>query len=172
MYKQSLSQHWGNIVSDFVVEHKTMSSSQINAGTIEEWYKLRAFRFSSVAYLEGLEIDQINNPGFAKELREKIDSFRFKKTAPIQNFSVKKNMVLALLPSVVASVLVALCTDWPILWPIVIGIVLFFAGIVTVANQAQQARSKSATSLVQAYASQLEQYLPSLQAICDKYGVH
>ena len=172
MYKQSLSQNWGNLVSDFVVEHKTMSTSQINAGAIEEWYKLRSFRFSSIAYLEGIEIDQINQPDFAKELREKINDFRFKKTAPIRNFSVKKNIVLALLPSVVASVLVAVCTDWSILWSIIIGIVLFAAGFVMVANQAQQARGKAAASLVQTYANQLEQYLPLLQEICDKYGIH
>lgn len=171
MYQQSLSQSWENLVSDFIVAHRGMSASQLNAGAIEEWYRIRTQRYRSVAYLEGIAIDQLGKPDFAQELRNKIDAFTFAKRAPEQLFSPAKALTLALLPGVAAGVLSAVCTDWPLVWPIAIGCVLMGAGVVSTANHAQHARSKAASDLVQAYADQLSAHLSALQTICEKHGI-
>lgn len=172
MYQQSLSQSWENLVSDFIVAHRGMSASQLNAGSIEEWYRVRTQRYRSVAYLEGIAIDQLGKPDFAQELRHKIDAFTFEKRAPEQHFSPARELPLALVPGVAAGVLSAVLTDWPLIWPIVIGGVLMGAGVATTANHAQHVRTKAAETLVQAYADQLSAHLSALQAICDKHGIH
>lgn len=171
MYQQNLTQSWENLVSDFITAHKGIPASHLNAGTIEDWYRVRAQRYRSLTYLESIAIDQQHKPDFAQELRSAIDAFAFQKRAPEQNTSPKKDLALAVAPGAVVGVASALLTNWGIGWPIAIGGVLMGAGVVSAANRTQNMRSKAADALVEVYAEQLRNYLPLLLAICEKHGI-
>lgn len=171
MYQQNLSQSWENLVSDFIAAHKGLPASHLNAGVIEDWYRVRAQRYRSLTYLESIAIDQQHKPDFAQELRSTIDAFTFQKHAPEQNTSPKKDLALADAPGAVVGVATALLTNWGIVWSVAIGGVLMGAGVMSAANHTQNMRSKAAVALVKVYAEQLRQYLPMLLAICEGHGV-
>lgn len=171
MYKESLTRQWENLVSDFTVEHQKQTALELNAGRIAAWYDQRVKRFSSLVMMEGMELDHLGKPEFAAELRAKIAAFQFSQRAADQTFSINRALAVNAVPALATGVLIAVFTDWPILWPIGIGVVLLMLGVSRAFSQAEAARRKAAAALLAEYAGQLERYLPELMAICDRHGI-
>lgn len=158
MYRESLLRQWENLIADFSQTHCNADAEALDTEKLNSWYEQRIKCFSSLVMLEGIELDQQNNPEFARELREKIAAFRFLPETNQSGFSVYKTLAVNLLPGIALGLLTAFCTKWFILWPILLGVIMVLAGVLLTFSQAHTARGKSNERLTEKYAQQLEQY--------------
>ena len=78
MYQDTLKNQWENLCADFEKDFDiTITKGKIPV-CFNEWYKVRAYRWRSFTYSEGIILEQNTDPEFAEKLLELIESFSFK----------------------------------------------------------------------------------------------
>lgn len=171
MYRNILERQWTGLVEDFVRENK---DSVQTVQTYMDWYRANAYRFSSMNAIEGISLDQVNNPAFARALREKINGFHFAKVdaAPAADFKMTVAVSCA-----AAAAVILLLPLLPFLWTKVLwvrallGSVAAAAAFLLQVQKAADAQQKDQERIFAEYADQLKNYLPELIAVCEQYKV-
>ena len=79
MYQKVLIDQWKNLYSDFAEEYELLQSQGDAVTAFNRWYEARVHRWSSVAYSEGIILEQENKPDFSEELQHVIKKFQFNK---------------------------------------------------------------------------------------------
>lgn len=173
MYQNVLSKQWNDLVEDFVTENRNSPSQAI--GQLRDWYRVRTHRFSSITAIEGMTLDQVNNPEFAQALRAKMKCFDFKKPEAQATPDARIGVVVG---AVVGVALVFLLPLLPFLWTkwwivrILVGIVAFIAIALGQINSVSNAQKKEQDRVFMEYARQLQEYLSKLLDVCKQYGVN
>lgn len=173
MYQNVLTKQWNDLVEDFVNENRNAPAQTV--AQFRDWYRVRAHRFSSITAVEGMNLDQLNNPDFAKALRDKIDRFDFRKPESQAAPDARTGMIAG---AVVGVALVFLLPLLPFLWTkgwilrILIGVAAFLVISLWQISSVSTAQKNEQERVFTEYVHQLEDYLPSLLEVCREYGVN
>lgn len=172
MYQNVLSKQWNDLVEDFITENRNSPSR--TTGQLRDWYRARAYHFSSVTAIEGITLDQVNKPDFARVLRAKLNDFDFQKPEAV---TLPNPWTSVAIGAATGTTLVFLLPLLPFLWAkwwivrILAGILGFATIVFCQINRVFAAQRKRDELAFMEYARQLEDYLPALLAVCNQYGI-
>lgn len=167
-YKETFSQQWRNLYSDFAQEYERLLTKGKAPGCFREWYETRIHRWRSVVYPEGMILDQEKNPEMTKALSDAMRDFHFEKVEPAPEKPLWQPFAVGLTAGIVSGVLMALLR-WSPLRSVLSGAVVAIVVISGYLKSRSLARDAERVRVRQAYADQLKDYLPKLTAVCDSF---
>ena len=109
IYQDTLKNQWENLCADFEKDFDiTITKGNIPA-CLNEWYKVRAYRWRSLTYSEGIILEQNTSSEFAEKLLELIESFSFKSVESTQKKSFLPKIAIGVILGIVIALLSKLC---------------------------------------------------------------
>ena len=170
MYRDTLSNQWKNLYSDFAGEYDTLVKQMNEPICFNRWYEARIHRWNSITFPEGIILEQENNRDFANELKLTLDKFSFNKVESAKTKSIWFGIVIGIaFGLIVGGVLYLLPLDllfWRIIISGIISAVMVSAVFIKKHNVTKKQEKKRVKD---AYIRQLEEYEKELIAVCDKY---
>lgn len=170
MYRDTLIEHWRNLYSDFAQEYDRLKAWGNEPNCFERWYETRIHRWQSVAYPEGMILEQVDNSEFAQELTDVMKAFRFEYIEPKAAKPIWYGIVLGLAAGIVSAVFLALL-HWETVRIILSGIVVFIVAALGFVRSEESAKNNELKRVKEAYIDQLKEYSEKLTAVCDKFEV-
>ena len=168
MYSDTLKEQWRNLYSDFAQEYDRLTLKGDAPACFRQWYETRLHRWQSVAYPEGIILEQTGDAALSRELTDAMRNFAF---SPVKPQPVRPMWLSAALGLIAASFSSALLLlfHWNPIRIVISGIVVFIVTALGVARSVTSAREAEAKRVRDAYVAQLRDYLGTLTAVCDKY---
>lgn len=172
MYQDKLKAQWENLIAELDIEQKKTPSPINGVTKHNEWFKVKAFQYSSISSVESLQLRQAGSQEFVEEFRNKLNSFSFHENDSINKSKLPPwfSLVVGILVALVIFFVAGLFTK--LVFRIVLTIIGFFAGVaIYTVFVKQKAEKKEAEHHNEAYIKQLSDLLNELLAICEKHGV-
>lgn len=170
MYKETLNAQWKNLYSDFAQEYDLLKTKGNEPGCFDRWYEARIHRWQSVAYPEGMILEQTGLADFARELTDVMKRFRFQYVESRQGRPVWWGIVLGLAAGVAAAVVLKLL-HWSTVRVILSGIVVCIVAVLGFVRAEEAAKESECKRVKEEYVGQLKAYEKELTAVCDKFEV-
>lgn len=167
-YKETFSQQWRNLYSDFAQEYERLLTKGSAPGCFREWYETRIHRWRSVVYPEGMILEQEKNPEMTQALSDAMRDFHFEKVEPQPEKPVWQPIAVGLAAGILSSLVMALL-HWSPLRSVLSGVVVAIVVISGYWKSRSLARDAERVRVRQAYADQLKDYLPKLTAVCEQF---
>lgn len=168
MYKDTLTAQWQNLYSDFAQEYDRLKEHGKEPACFDRWYETRIHRWQSVAYPEGIILEQANRDDFSQKLIETLKAFRFSSVETKPMRPIWQGIALALAAGA-ASAAFLLLLRWEIVRVIISGIVVCVVAGLGFAKSEDTARKNESNRVKEAYVGQLKDYLDKLTEVCDQF---
>lgn len=168
MYREALIDQWNNLYSDFAGEYETIKKQENMIASFNRWYEARIHRWNSIAYSEGIILEQEKNPDFSDELKTVLRSFRFTEVEASDAFPKWIGIAAGLIGGGIAGGALALL-HWGIARSVLSGGIVFIIIAVGFSKKNADTEKKEAERVKEAYIRQLMDYQKALIAVCDKY---
>lgn len=168
MYQDTLKEHWKNLYSDFAQEYDRLKMKGKQPDCFDDWYTTRIHRFQSVAYPEGIILEQVDNAELSQALTDTMKDFRFELVEPQEGKPIWQGIVLGLAAGGV-SALVLLLLHWETVRLILSGIVVFIVVLLGFWRSEQAAGLSEQKRVKEAYVGQLKEYWQKLSDVCDQF---
>lgn len=171
MYQDALSNQWRNLYSDFSAEYETLSKQPNSVSAFNRWYEARVHRWSSIAYQEGVILDEEKNPEFAEELRRQMQAFKFRAVASgkVPRSTGQDALISGGCGGLIGVGMLAL--QFGMIKSIITGGISIAALMVALSRNRANSQHQEEQRVKDNYTQQLKDYLPSLIGVCEKYGM-
>ena len=169
MYTQTLKGQWRDLCSDFYQKFDTIMLRGNDAASLNTWYSVRVHRWNSVAYSEGIILDQQNNPELSKAVLDALGGFRFRQTDKPRAKSAWPGLIAGAAAGVGAAFAVKHFLDWGSIRTTLTGALAFIACAVSAVRLSSGSAKDADEKLRREYLSQLEDYWGELEAVCRKF---
>lgn len=168
MYSETFKEQWRNLYSDFAQEYDRLTQKGDAPACFRQWYETRLHRWQSVAYPEGIILEQTGNSALSRELTDAMRDFTFSPVEPQPVKPMWLSAVLGLIAAALSSVLLLLF-HWNPIRVVISAIVVFIVTTLGFARSVTSAQEAEAKRVRDAYVAQLREYADTLTAVCDKY---
>ena len=169
MYIKTLKGQWENLCSDFYQEFDLLKLRGDSAASFNSWYSVRIHRWNSVAYSEGIILDQQNNSQLSSAILSSLGEFRFRHVDAPRQKSAWTGIIEGAFIGLFTALLIKYLLDWRLLSTILAGLVVFIMSAVSIFMLLSNSSGAIDEKLKQEYISQLEDYWPKLESVCKKF---
>lgn len=168
MYQDTLKEHWKNLYSDFAQEYDRLKMKGKEPDCFDDWYHTRIHRFQSVAYPEGIILEQVGNAEFLQALTDTMKEFRFELVEPQEGKPLWQGILLGIAAGG-ASALLLLLLHWETVRLILSGIVVFVVVFLGFWRSEQAAKLAEQKRVKETYVGQLRDYWEKLSDVCGAF---
>lgn len=171
MYLKALKGQWKNLCSDFYQDFDILKLNSNDTASFNSWYSTRIHRWNSVAYAEGIILDQQNNPQLSSAILASLGNFRFRCVDKPKEKSAWSGIIASAVAGAFAAFAVRYFLDWKSVGTILTGAMAFIVCAVSALRLSSGSGRDSDDKLRQEYLSQLEGYWSELETVCRKFDV-
>lgn len=168
-YKNKFESQWNNLRADFAAKIEKTPVELLSPKELNSWLQARTHRWSSVVEMEGLILDQEDNPELSSELRSALGSVSVEQVnagkAPSPILHIGVGAVIAAVFAVVSKVLL----DRGTMMAVVLAVLTVAAAICEYTIFSSSKKKELEKALRSGYVKQLDEYKRELLSICDKY---
>lgn len=169
MYINTLKSQWENLCDDFYQDFDIIMLKGNNAASLNSWYSVRIHRWNSVAYSEGIILEQQNNPQLANAILASLQNFSFRNVDAPKAKSSWPGLIASAAVGVGATLAAKFFFDWKLFTAILTGAAAFTVCAVPALRLLSGSDSNSNENIKQEYLSQLRAYWGKLEAACRKF---
>ena len=169
MYTKTLKSQWKNLCSDFYQEFELLNLKGNDAASFNSWYSVRIHRWNSIAYSEGIILDQQNNPQLSSAILASLANFKFRHVDKPKTKSAWSGIAVGGAAGVVTAFAVNYFFDWKTFSTVIAGAAAFMVCAASAVGLSSGSSRDEDEKLRQEYLSQLESYWGELEKVCRKF---
>lgn len=170
MYSETLMNQWTNLYSDFAGEYEEIKKQGNEPYGFNRWYEARIHRWSSIAYSEGMILEQEKKPDFSNELIQVMKNFSFKKVESTNESKVWIGIIIGIVVGGLTGGILGMI-HWGIIKSVLSGIILFAVIAASYSKKCADDKRKEDSRVKKEYIQQLREYQRNLMDVCTKYNV-
>lgn len=168
-YTTKFSSQWDNLVADFAAKIESTPIELLTESELNGWYQTRSYRWSSIAEIEAMMLEQEANQELRNELISAIADFKFEKPADEKTYLPSNLIVAGAIATVAAAVASKLLLSFSAVKAIIIALIIAIAFVVKFFSNKSSAKKTVDKKIRSAYIEQLQAYKQKLLDICNKY---